>query len=175
LFDAAIIVLGDDDFRLDPGTSEKQPIPRDNVIFELGARMARVSKDRTFMVCPRSKAVVLPSYFTGIPVEYYDDARMDGEFVPAGGVAVNNIVTRLDSVDSTLPAAGLAFGYCDNFVKPACDVFAAGSEGKLRREVERDGKREFYRVRPALAIQDSRRRAGAAHQRAGVQTAEDSI
>jgi Predicted nucleotide-binding protein containing TIR-like domain len=152
-FDAAIVVLGDDDFRLDPDTNEKHPVPRDNVIFELGACMARFSKDRTFMVCPKSKEVVLPSYFKGIPVEYYDDARMDGQIIPAVAVAVNNIVTRLESFDATahfasLPAAGLAFGYCDNFVKPAYDIFAAGAEGKLRKELEKKGKREFVAFAP---------------------------
>src|SRR5690348_594413 len=64
-FDAAIVVLGDDDFRVDPTTNKTQPVPRDNVVFELGACMARFSKDRTFMVCPKSREVVLPTYFRG--------------------------------------------------------------------------------------------------------------
>jgi hypothetical protein len=128
-FDAAILVLGDDDTRIDRHTGKEESVPRDNVIFELGACMARFSKDRTFMICPKSKAVELPSYFTGITQATYDDTRTDGRQEPAVSEAVDFISDRLTNTKeylASLPAAGLAFGYFDNFVRPTHERFKMG-------------------------------------------------
>src|SRR5205807_8472644 len=71
-FDAAVVVLGADDLR----ESEKDAgarvyVPRDNVIFELGACMSRLGTQKTFIVVPETPEVVLPSYFKGIyPLKY---------------------------------------------------------------------------------------------------------
>src|SRR5271156_1320596 len=54
-FDAAVLVLGNDDIRLDPAQTDKQQhVPRDNVIFELGACMSRLGPKKTFIVRPES-------------------------------------------------------------------------------------------------------------------------
>ena len=105
------------------------------------------------MVCPESKEVVLPSYFRGIPITTYEDTRKDGNQLAAVGVAVNKVAERLADFDpstyfASLPAAGLSFGYFENFVRPARDVFAAGANSKLSKEVERDGKRNFTAFDP---------------------------
>ncbi len=123
-FDAAIIVLGNDDVRLSsPESDERINIPRDNVIFELGATMARYGLSKTFMLVPQSIEVQLPSYFTGInPLTY--EQRRDNNYTAATGEACSRIKHDLKKLGnlifhSDLPGSGLANGYYSNFIQPA--------------------------------------------------------
>ena len=122
-FDAAVVILGADDLR----ESEKDGgarvrVPRDNVIFELGACMSRLGTQKTFIVCPEAPPVVLPSYFKGIyPLTYQD--RPDQNRQAAIATACTAICDQFDQLNrnayySDLPAQGLAFGYFFNFVSP---------------------------------------------------------
>lgn len=68
-YDFAAIVLGVDDIMEVPdfASSGKQIkttyIPKDNVVFELGAVMARIGPQKTFVFKPRNPSVKIPSYF----------------------------------------------------------------------------------------------------------------
>lgn len=47
------------------------PVPRDNVVFELGLFMGRLGKDRAILMEPRDRDVKLPSDLTGITTIIY--------------------------------------------------------------------------------------------------------
>jgi len=122
-FDAAVVILGADDLRQstkDGGATLH--VPRDNVIFELGACMARLGTQKTFIVIPETPEIVLPSYFEGIyPLKY--ETRQDGNRDASVGQACRAIREQFAALDrnayySDLPAQGLAFGYFFNFVSP---------------------------------------------------------
>lgn len=132
-FDAALVVLGNDDIRLDPAQADKQQhVPRDNVIFELGACMARLGPKKTFIVRPESPEVVLPSYFHGVGGHLtYETGRADSNWNAAVGSACNSVANLFDNFDSNsffsdLPASGLAYGYFHNFLMPTYQAFNGG-------------------------------------------------
>ena len=130
-YDAAVVVLGDDDIRRDPAHPEKdQHVPRDNVIFELGACMSRLGTKKTFIVCPDSPEVVLPSYFQGVGRLSYEAARAATNPHAAVGRACDAVAREFSNFDpsafiSDLPAAGLAYGYFQNFLVPTYNAFSA--------------------------------------------------
>lgn len=132
-FDAAVVVLGADDMRENVAAGgAKEWVPRDNVIFELGACMSRLGTQKTFVVVPETPAVVLPSYFKGIyPLTY--EKRADGNLPAAVGSACTSIKNQVKQLArgayySDLPAQGLAFGYFFNFVFPTYKRLRAGPE-----------------------------------------------
>lgn len=122
-YDCSAVVLGDDDVRRKEGSVTEESVPRDNVIFELGATMARLGPQRTFIFTPQSRKVTLPSYFKGVmlwPYEDQPDAR--GSYQSATGEACSSIKRHLktlneDAFHSDLPAQGLAVGYFNNFIE----------------------------------------------------------
>jgi hypothetical protein len=122
-YDAAVVILGADDLRqsTEPG-KEQVSVPRDNVVFELGACMSRLGTQKTFIVTPETPEVALPSYFKGVyPLKY--QTRDDGNLDAAVGTACRAIRNQFRNLDrnsfySDLPAQGLAFGYFHNFVNP---------------------------------------------------------
>jgi predicted nucleotide-binding protein len=121
-YDLAVLVLGDDDIQLQPDGATQVFVPRDNVIFELGATMARMGTQKTFLLAPEDPPVKLPSYFKGLdPLTY--QKRDDGNFSAGTGAACIRIRDRIrgleqDAFHSDLPALGLAQGYFFNFVLP---------------------------------------------------------
>jgi len=134
-FDAAIIILGNDDVRLDTATNETTSIPRDNVVFELGATMARYGRSKTFMLTPKSISIKMPSYFNGLSTLTYEQ-RNDGNTTAATGQACTKIKQQLNRLGiklfhSDLPAIGLAHGYFSNFVLPTTQAtgFSRLSDG----------------------------------------------
>lgn len=50
---------------------QQWPVPRDNVVFELGLFMGRLGKDRAILMEPRDRDVKLPSDLTGITTITY--------------------------------------------------------------------------------------------------------
>ncbi len=125
-FDFAVLVLGADDLRVDPVSHTPISVPRDNVVFELGATMARMGTQKTFLLVPTSPPVTLPTYFKGIGPLHYEP-RPDGNFVAGTGTACRQIRDRMNRLDedafhSDLPALGLAYGYFHNFVRPIHDT-----------------------------------------------------
>ena len=120
-YDIAVLILGDDELRQkDAKQKRAQWVPRDNVIFELGAAMARMGTKKTFILTPQEPKVVLPTYFLGLnPLTY--EKRADGNSVAGTGAACAAIRETLRGLDanvfhSDLPAIGLAHGYFYNFV-----------------------------------------------------------
>ena len=125
-FDFAVLVLGNDDLRANPQSGSTTPVPRDNVVFELGATMARMGTQKTFLLTPKEPRVTLPTYFRGLdPLTY--ELREDENHVAGTGTACSRIRDRMKRLDedafhSDLPALGLAYGYFFNFVRPIHDT-----------------------------------------------------
>jgi hypothetical protein len=142
-YDAAVVVLGADDLRKSVDGSAEVHVPRDNVVFELGACMARLGTQKTFIIVPERPEVVLPSYFKGVyPLKY--EVRDDGNLDAAVGQAcraVRDQFARLDrnAFYSDLPAQGLAYGYFYNFLRPTYQRLR-NSQGPI--EADGDWKQE---------------------------------
>lgn len=67
--DFAVLVISPDDHLESRGTHYEAP--RDNVLFELGLFMGGLSRERTFIVKPRSQDIKIPTDLLGIcPIEY---------------------------------------------------------------------------------------------------------
>ena len=72
--DVAIAVAEPDDITESRG--ERQPSPRDNVIFELGFFMGRLGRHRALLVEPRGEEIKLPSDLAGVnTITYRYDAN----------------------------------------------------------------------------------------------------
>lgn len=80
---------------------DEQRSVRDNVLFELGAFIGRLGRERCFIVAPRGvKDFRLPSDLLGLTPLQFDPSRQDRNFHAALGPATNQIrrvVTRLGS------------------------------------------------------------------------------
>lgn len=122
-YDCAAVVLGDDDVRQKEGVGAAEFVPRDNVIFELGAAMARMGPQKTFVFTPAGRNVSLPSYFRGVMVKMYQQhPGPRGCYKASTGSACGDIkrsvkTLREDAFHSDLPAQGLAIGYFNNFIE----------------------------------------------------------
>jgi hypothetical protein len=88
-YDFAILVLTPDDIVV---TRHKQfSAARDNILFELGLFMAKLGRDRTFLVWDKTSRVKIPSDLYGINLASYDGNRKEGNMVPALSVACSQI------------------------------------------------------------------------------------
>ncbi|MBB5351529.1 hypothetical protein HNR46_001766 [Haloferula luteola] len=123
--DVAVLVLGADDVQLQTlvdGSSREIRVPRDNVVFELGATMARLGTKKVFMLVPSELNVRVPSYMRHSKLFSYDPApAMPWE--EALQPIANEIIAQLsnlgeDLFHSDLPALGLVQSYFYNFVNP---------------------------------------------------------
>lgn len=68
-FDFAILVLTADDVVLSRG--KRKSSARDNVIFEVGLFMGALGRERTFILCDRTKDIALPSNLAGVITATY--------------------------------------------------------------------------------------------------------
>jgi predicted nucleotide-binding protein with TIR-like domain len=99
-FDAAIFVFSPDDAVVVRGIG-KQTV-RDNVLFELGLFMGRLSRDKCFIIKPRSFSDThFPTDLLGVTPGDYDDSRTDGNLVAAVGPACNKLRRALISASAT--------------------------------------------------------------------------
>jgi predicted nucleotide-binding protein len=87
--DFALLVVTPDDTGRSRGT--EHPIPRDNVIFELGLFMGALGRDKTFLLKPTAPDLKLPSDIAGVVVATYDANRSDGNLRAALGPACTEI------------------------------------------------------------------------------------
>jgi predicted nucleotide-binding protein len=70
-----VFVFTPDDQLLSHG--QAKPVARDNVVFEAGLFIGKLTRWRAFVVRPRGAIVVLPSDFQGITTAEYDPAEPD--------------------------------------------------------------------------------------------------
>jgi len=75
-YEFGIFVFTPDDERISPG-GQRKPVARDNVVFEAGLFIGRLSRWRAFIVRPRGTTVVLPTDFKGITTAEYNPAEAD--------------------------------------------------------------------------------------------------
>lgn len=68
--DFAVLVMAPDDVAISRQT--KKPMPRDNVLFELGLAIGKLGRDRCYFVVDTSKKIKLPSDLLGITGASYD-------------------------------------------------------------------------------------------------------
>lgn len=129
-YDYAVLILSDDNIILDQQNEAQEIwVPRDNVIFELGATMARLGPQKTILLVPDYLQIKLPGYFDNdvIPVKFYYSKPITKDLedsIAATQIAALGISTLLSNTDpetfhSELPAQGLAHAYVHNFLAPA--------------------------------------------------------
>lgn len=127
-YDYAILVLANDSIIYDTVNQGQQAwIPKDNVIFELGATMARLGPQKTILLIPHEPEVHLPGYFDDVRPLLFTytnrDKFSEDEKIQATAAAADGISAILDRVNyetfhSELPAQGLAHAYLNNFFLP---------------------------------------------------------
>ena len=93
--DFAIVVLTADDLTTKRG--QTYPVPRDNVLFEMGFFIGRLGVDRTYMVYSRDNPPTLPSVLAGITPATFAE-RADGNLTAAVGPAVMQIRQAMQTV-----------------------------------------------------------------------------
>jgi tetratricopeptide (TPR) repeat protein len=91
--DFAIFVFSPDDVTMMRG--EEKNTVRDNVVFELGLFIGRLTRKRTFIVSPRNVDLHLPSDLAGLTPLNYDATRADGNLRAAVGSACTSIRAAL--------------------------------------------------------------------------------
>lgn len=92
--DAGVFVLRPDDLTKRRGVEEATV--RDNVIFELGMFIGRLSPSRTFMLTPAGATLHPPSDLLGVTTANYDSRRADAQETRAAvGPACTQIRTQL--------------------------------------------------------------------------------
>ena len=101
--DFAIVVLTADDQTTKRG--QTHPVPRDNVLFELGFFMGRLGVDRTYMVSSRDNPPSLPSDLAGITPATFTK-RAGGNLTAAVGPASTQIRQALQGVMTVEAAVG---------------------------------------------------------------------
>lgn len=89
--DFAIFVFSPDDVTMMRG-QEKNTV-RDNVVFELGLFIGRLSRKRTFIISPRNAALHLPSDLAGLTPLDYEPGRADGNLRASVSPACTSIRT----------------------------------------------------------------------------------
>ena len=88
-FDFALLVLTPDDIEISRGIIK--PAVRDNVLFELGLFIGKLSRNRVFMVHPRNIDIKIPTDLLGVKPETYDDDKYKNNPQAAIGTACDNI------------------------------------------------------------------------------------
>ncbi|MGB7990125.1 MAG: nucleotide-binding protein [Candidatus Methylophosphatis roskildensis] len=103
-FDFGVFVFAPDDVTSMRGTASTTV--RDNVIFELGLFIGRLSAERCFIVVPRGvEGLHLPTDLIGFtPLEYHAD-RSDGNLRAALGPACNDVRDAVKKLGARNPSA----------------------------------------------------------------------
>jgi predicted nucleotide-binding protein len=70
---------------------KKSPMPRDNVLFELGFFMSRLGRSRTLLLVPKNEEVKLPSDFKGLTPIRYQKGSEAVELAVALGPCIDRI------------------------------------------------------------------------------------
>ncbi|AYL80381.1 nucleotide-binding protein [Pseudomonas syringae pv. actinidiae] len=75
--DFAVAIANDDD--IVTSRNLEQPMPRDNVLFELGLFVGRFGRKRTVLMAPKGTEVKLPSDLKGLSIIYYPRQMTDAQ------------------------------------------------------------------------------------------------
>lgn len=76
---------------------------RDNVLFEFGLFVGKLSRQRVFFVIPEGEEVKIPTDLIGITPGKYDPNRQDKSFQAATGAACNQIRTQIKKLGFIVP------------------------------------------------------------------------
>jgi len=95
----AVLVVTPDDLRVK--RAETSNVPRDNVVFELGLFMGRLSRKRVFVVCDPQN-VQLPTDLLGLSLAEYDSNWND--LIPATSVAATKILFAIRQAPRLAPS-----------------------------------------------------------------------
>jgi len=127
-YDYAILVLANDSIIYDTvKEGQRAWIPKDNVIFELGATMARLGPQKTILLIPDKPEVRLPGYFDDVrPLlftytnqeKFTDEEKVLATTTAAAGISGILEKVSYETFHSELPAQGLAHAYLNNFFLP---------------------------------------------------------
>lgn len=101
--DFAIFLFAPDDVTLTRG--EKRNTVRDNVLFELGLFIGRITRARTFIVKPRGVDLDLPSDLMGITPIEYAPGRSDDNLLASVGPAARKILDVVRSLKTRIKAS----------------------------------------------------------------------
>lgn len=100
-FDFAVLVLTPDDLRR--SRHKEAPVPRDNVVAELGMFIGALGRDRVFFLKPLNEPITLPTDLLGItPLEY--TVRSDKNYRASVRSACVTIIARISEVGVRLSA-----------------------------------------------------------------------
>lgn len=102
-FDFAILILTPDDLVSSRGTSH--PVPRDNVLLELGMFIGKLGRNRTFILVDGSANLKLPSDLAGVTVAPYyppESGTMQSAVGPAC-TSIDSVIKKLGCRRTTLP------------------------------------------------------------------------
>ena len=141
-FDFAMLIFTPDDVTRIRG--EEVQTPRDNLVFELGLFVARLGRERVFLIVPRgAEQLHLPTDLLGVTPAAYEPRRQDGNMVAALGPACNIVAIGYPMQDRYvyLASVGLLLVIWD------CVAGAAQRFASLRLALERS-----RRVAWALAV-----------------------
>jgi hypothetical protein len=113
-YDYGILVATKDDIVKSRG--KQSPVPRDNVMFEMGMFLGSLGLTRAFLLV--EKGSKLPTDYNGVTVSYFERSvvgSLEG--------AIDKIVEAFNSTRSSynlkpIPSAALALGYFESFVQP---------------------------------------------------------
>ena len=98
IYNYGIFVFSPDDQVIKQG--RETHIPRDNVIFELGLFIGKLSRFRAFVLTPRDVEVQLPSDLTGLTVAHYDHQAEN--YSVAVGPACTQIRQAIEAAEGVL-------------------------------------------------------------------------
>jgi hypothetical protein len=97
--DYGIFVITPDDLR--KSATRSGPIPRDNVIFELGMFVGTIGRRRTFLIVPSDIELHLPSDLSGLVQARYRYERIKENSTAALGTACTQIRKAIETLDTT--------------------------------------------------------------------------
>ena len=99
--DFGVFVFSPDDITQMRG--QHGPSVRDNVLFEFGLFVGKLSRQRVFFVIPEGEDIQLPTDILGITPGKYDPNRQDKSYQAATGSACNQIRTQIKKLGFVLP------------------------------------------------------------------------
>lgn len=135
--DFGVFVFSPDDITNMRGQSV--PSVRDNVLFEFGLFVGKLSRQRVFFIIPEGEDVKMPTDMLGITPGKYDPNRQDKSYQAATGAACNQIRVQIGKLGFiTTPEEDLPAGKeSDLLGKKWIDYFIRAEYPKAKEELER--------------------------------------